>query len=214
MCGVFIYQAHQQVLLSSIASPYLIPKLGSTIWSAKGDAPGFRVHCPQPPRLPVCGTWTEEPDWKLQEGRDAVSTGTVSLGPELDKQATPPPTPPPAVAEKREQTQGMAVLWPSSHSQLLTLPQCPSHRQACPRDQLTFMPQKPPFAAVFTHRTGVTEDPGPELGQGSAKAQVGRGTCGHVSPAPSRAGSRDRPLWMLAGPGIHPRNRGQGQIVS
>ena len=89
MCRMFIHWAHQQVLLSSIASPYLIPKLSSTIWSAKGEASSFRVHCPQPSRLPVCGTWTDEPDWKLQEGRDAVSTRTVSLGPELDKQAPP-----------------------------------------------------------------------------------------------------------------------------
>lgn len=89
MCGMFIHWAHQQVLLSSIASPHLIPKLSSTIWSAKGEASSFRVHCPQPPRLPVCRTWTDEPDWKLQEGRDAVSTRIVSLGPELDKQ--PPP---------------------------------------------------------------------------------------------------------------------------
>ena len=89
-CGMFIYWAHQQVLLSSIASPYLIPTLSSAIWSAKEEASSFRVRCPQPRRLPVCGTRTGEPDWKLQEGRDAASTGTVSLGPELDKQAPLP----------------------------------------------------------------------------------------------------------------------------
>ena len=144
MCGVFIYQAHQQILLSSIASPYLIPKLSSTIWSAKGDAPGFRVHCPQPRSLPVCGTWTNEPDWKLQEGRDAVSTGTVSLGLELDKQATHP-TPSPAMAEKRGETQGMTLLWASSHSRRQTFHSAHHTGEPAPAIGSPSCPRSPPL---------------------------------------------------------------------
>ena len=51
ICGMFIHWGCQQVPLSSIFSPRLIPKLISAILSAKGDASDFRVHCSQHLRI-------------------------------------------------------------------------------------------------------------------------------------------------------------------
>lgn len=178
MCGMFIYWAHQQVLLSSIASPYLIPKLSSTISSAKEEASSFRVRCPQPWRLPVCGTQTGEPDWKLQEGRDSASTGTVSLGPERDKQA---PLPGHGREEKTGPGHGCVV---AKFTQPATgTSTVPITLASLPPGLAHLHDLEAPFAAVFTHRTGAPKEPDPELGQGSAQAHV------RVSPAPSRAGS-------------------------
>lgn len=50
-CGMFIHWGHQQVPLSSIFSPRLIPKLISAILSAKGAASDFSVHCSQHLRI-------------------------------------------------------------------------------------------------------------------------------------------------------------------
>ena len=45
----------------------------------------------------------------------------------------------------------------------------------CPKD---------PFPAVLTHRSGVPDEPGLELGHSSAEAHVGHSTCRRVSPVP------------------------------
>lgn len=153
------------------------PQTQPTISSAKEEASSFRVRCPQPPETACLRTRTGEPDLKLQEAGTA-STGTVSLGPELDKQA-----PSLAMAEKRKQAQGMAVLWPSSHSLATGTSTVPITLASLPPGLAHLHDLEAPFAAVFTHRTGAPEEPDPELGQGSAQAHV------RVSPAPSRAGS-------------------------